>query len=312
MNIRHKRLEARASLSPAAIEVVQIITPDHPHYPPLLQEIPDPPARLYVRGDTTVLAEVAKLAVVGSRRGNHLGRRALDLVLPPTSAARLTIVSGLAYGIDAMAHRCALGSGGRTIGVLGSGVDGPSIYPKRHRALADQIIESGGAIISEYESGRPALAHQFPARNRIIAGMCQATLIVQAAARSGSLITARLALEYGREVWAIPGAISDPLSQGTNLLIQQGAAPILQPQDITDLFGLTDTEPAADSAVVPLTPDQEKIVSYLNHEPKHIDTVAQVTGLPAAQLSALLLELEFANVIEHIGNQKYVSSKHIS
>lgn len=290
------------------LEDVTVITRDDPHWPPLLQEIPDPPAKLYVRGHATALTSTNMLAVVGSRRGNHYGERAIELLLEPSVAAGLTLVSGMAYGIDSMAHRLSVSRRRPTVAVLGSGIDDRSLYPPYHRQLAHDICASGGAVIAEYPPGTPAHPGRFPERNRIIAGLAQAVLVVQAAARSGSLITARLALDAGREVWAVPGAVTDTLSTGTNKLIQQGAMPILQPQDILEFFHLS--QPAgAPSAAPALSTEQQAVINHLRTDPRHVDELAAELSLPAQHISAVLLELELADAVQHVGGLRYIAKQ---
>ena len=212
-------------------------------YPSLLREISSPPKQLYIRGNVKILNNPHLLAVVGARKANHYGQQCIDKLLATPVNQGVAIVSGLAYGIDSMAHRLAVKLNRPTIAILGSGIDDATIYPKRHVSLAHEILANDGAIVSEYSPRTPALAHHFPARNRIIAGLCKTTMVIQAAKRSGSLITARLALESDRDVCAIPGAITDRLSDGPNQLIQQGATPILEPQDILDMLNLMSTDP---------------------------------------------------------------------
>jgi DNA processing protein len=217
---------------------IKIISEDSEYYPPLLREIHQPPKQLYVRGNLEVLQHPQLLAVVGSRHANYYGKQCIEKLLPPVIEAGVVIVSGLALGIDALSHQACVAAGKPTIAVLGSGIDDPSVYPKSHISLAHQIIDHGGAVISEYGPGTPSFRNHFPARNRIIAGLAHATLVVQAADRSGSLITARLTLEANRELVAVPGGITDPLAVGTNRLIHAGATPILQPQHLLDLFNI--------------------------------------------------------------------------
>jgi DNA processing protein len=205
-------------------------------YPPLLTETSKPPATLYYRGNINLLTEPDLLAVVGSRKTTESGIQACNALLPSLATQDIILVSGLAYGIDSLAHRISVQAKQPTIAVLGSGIDDASIYPKENIGLAHEILQYGGLIISEYKPGTSPSAKQFPARNRIIAGICKATLVIQAAQRSGSLITARLALEGGREVFAVPGPITDASCEGTNMLIRDGAQPALSSADILSFF----------------------------------------------------------------------------
>lgn len=211
-----------------------------PDYPPLLAQISDPPQSIFVRGNITLLSHPNLLAVVGSRKANTYGRAAIAKILPSIVATDIPIVSGLALGIDGLAHNASVHAGKQTIAVLGNGID--TIYPRAHTKLAEEILQNNGAIVSEYPPNSPINKSNFPQRNRIIAGLCPVTLIVQADIRSGSLITARLALESGREVCAIPGPITDPLCSGTNQLIQQGAHPVNSDADILALYNLQTIE----------------------------------------------------------------------
>ncbi|MBI1833655.1 MAG: DNA-protecting protein DprA [Candidatus Andersenbacteria bacterium] len=207
-------------------------------FPPLLKEIQDCPKQLYVRGNVNLLSHPNLLAVVGSRKAHVHSKEALDILLPPVIKAGAVIVSGLAYGVDALAHQTCVEAHSPTIAVLGGGIDDATIYPAAHRTLAIEILEAGGALVSEYPAGTGVQKYSFPRRNRIVAGLCRATLVVQAALKSGSLITARLALEYNREVLAIPGHVTDPYSAGTNYLIHEGATPVISSQDLLDILKL--------------------------------------------------------------------------
>ena len=192
-----------------------------PAYPLLLKNIYDPPALLYYRG--TLIMQKFTLAIVGSRRMSSYGKRALEQIFEEMAGQDLTIVSGLAYGIDAYAHQLAIKHRLRTIAVLGSGPDDNSIYPRKHSSLAKEIIQKGGAVMSEFPPGTPGLQYHFPMRNRIISGLSHAVLVIEASEKSGSLITAQFALEQGRSVYALPGSIFCANSKGTNNLIKQGA-----------------------------------------------------------------------------------------
>lgn len=284
---------------------IKVISEESEYYPPLLREIHQPPEQLYIRGNLEILQHPYLLAVVGSRRANYYGKRCVEKLLPPVIEAGVIIVSGLALGIDAMAHRACVDLSQPTIAVLGSGVDDHSMYPKSHISLVHKILECGGTVISEYEPGTPAYLGHFPARNRIIAGLSHAVLIVQAADRSGSLITARLALEANRELVAVPGGITDPLAVGTNRLIHAGATPILEPQHLLDIFNMT-LEPVSDSRPQPSTPEQLTILEHLSDTAQHIENLIEETKLSSAILSANLVELELAGYVEHIGGMQYI------
>ena len=221
-----------------ASEQIGFISYLDPDYPQLLLEISTPPLGLFFRGNIALLTKQnpARLAIVGAREATNYAQQTLDYLMPTLVAANLEIVSGLALGVDALAHQATLDNQGTTIAVLGTGLDRANWYPRRNISLAKNIIANQGLLLSEFPPQTPVLPTNFPRRNRIISGLCQATLIVQAKLRSGSLITARLALEQNREVLAIPGDIFSPLSQGANNLIAAGAKPILQATDILESF----------------------------------------------------------------------------
>ncbi len=268
-------------------------------YPPLLTEIPAAPVALYLRGDAAVLLS-AQLAVVGSRNPTSSGRRtARDFALF-LARAGLTITSGLAVGIDAAAHEGALAAPGRTIGVLGCGLE--QIYPPEHAALAQGIVAQGGALVSEFPPGTPPRRDNFPRRNRLISGLSLGTLVVEAARHSGSLITARLAAAQGREVFAIPGSIHNPLARGCHELLRQGAKLVESAADILSELKIPYTkqevtvaasEPQSEGAVSPeLDKDYEILLDALGFEPASIDTLVERTGLPSSNLASMLLILE--------------------
>ncbi len=213
---------------------VGIIFSDDEYFPPLLREIYDPPDYIYVKGDKEVLKN-RMLAVVGSRKGSEYGRRTLSNIIPDISRENITIVSGMAYGIDSMSHRESIGCGGKTIGVNAGGL--LHIYPSGNSSLIRKIL-TNGCVVSEFPLEMEPRPHLFPIRNRIIAGMSQAILVVEAEIKSGSLITARLGLEQDRDIFSIPGKIDSPLSSGTNYLIQQGAKLITSAQDILTEYGI--------------------------------------------------------------------------
>lgn len=286
-----------------SLDTIHVISYESEQYPPLLREIVDPPQQLYVRGDATVLHATPLLAVVGSRKASSYGQQAAEKLLPglfPT----VILVSGLAFGIDSIVAKLSVNAAHPTVAVLGSGIDDTSIYPRVHIALAQRILRYGGVLVSEYPPGTPGYQSHFPARNRIIAGLAAATLIVQAAERSGSLITARLALENNRDVCAVPGSITDPLSAGTNGLIRQGATPILSTHDLFEALHLTPPAPNVVRAIN-LTPDQEIIVREVSTTPLHIDEIINRTKLASATAAAHISELELLGIIQHVGGMKY-------
>lgn len=275
-------------------------------YPSLLKEITKPPELLYVRGNVEVLNHPLLVAVVGSRKSSFYGEQAIDKIFTPIVQLKIPLVSGLAYGIDSITHKLCVTNDTPTIAVLGSGLNDSSIYPTKHLTLAHQIIASGGAIVSEYPINTPPHQYHFPERNRIIAGLTKLTIIVQAAIKSGSLITARLALESDRDVAAVPGHITDPLSFGTNYLIQQGATPITNSQNIADLLDIDSTINETKQLQLNLTNMQQTVVTALSTSPLHVDQISAITKLSTPTLSVTLTELELLNIAQHVGGMKYI------
>ncbi len=259
-------------------------------YPAALLEIPDPPVALYVKGDAALLSRPS-LAVVGARNATPQGEANAESFSRALSEAGLCIVSGLALGIDAAAHRGGLAGPGSTVAVIGTGAD--RIYPARNAALARQIAEAG-VIVSEFPLGIGPLAHNFPRRNRLIAGLAQGVLVVEAALKSGSLITARLATDCGREVFAIPGSIHSPVARGCHQLIRDGAKLVESAVDILDELRLAPREaaPQLDLAPVDDEGDEAQVIRAMGHDPVDMDALVQRTNLTAEALYAILLALE--------------------
>ena len=285
------------TLAWAALDGNHLLTLGDAAYPQLLLEIPDPPLLLYAKGRIALLNQPS-LAVVGSRNASAQGAAHARQFAQALSNAGLTIVSGLALGIDTAAHEGALLDGGDTVAVIGTGAD--IVYPARNHALAHRIAEHG-CLVSEYALGTPALPANFPRRNRIISGLSRGTLVVEAAAQSGSLITARLAAEQGRDVYAIPGSIQSPLARGCHDLIRQGARLVENAHDIlSDFAGLQspasttknlDTSPASDHT----DNDLLKIIGY---DPVSLNVLAARAGLDTATINAQLLTLELDGQVE--------------
>lgn len=259
-------------------------------YPAALLEIPDPPVLLYVKGDIGLLSRPS-LAVVGARNATPQGEANAEAFSAALSSAGLSIVSGLALGIDAAAHRGGLAGAGRTVAVIGTGAD--RIYPARNAALARRIAEAG-AIVSEFPLGSGPLAHHFPRRNRLIAGLSRGVLVVEAAVKSGSLITARLAGDCGREVFAIPGSIHSPLSRGCHRLIRDGAKLVESASDILEELRLPASEVAPQQALGPVEGggDEGGVLTALGHDPVDMETLVHRTSLTPEALYAILLTLE--------------------
>ena len=269
-------------------------------YPPALTGIFDPPPTLYVRGECPLDGE-RRLAIVGSRRCTRDGQRAAGEFARDLAENGVTVVSGMARGIDTCAHRGALDGRGRTVAVLGCGVD--VVYPPENDDLMREIIDSGGAVISELLPGTPPTAGNFPARNRIISGMTEGTLLVEGAKASGAMITVNLALEQGRDVFAVPGSIYSPLSSAPNRMILDGATPVLSAWDILEYYRWAsrpgeDARPAARQA--PLDPEDEALVTPLREQALSFDELAAITGFSAAKLNSHLTMLELRGIIEKV------------
>ena len=262
-------------------------------YPALLRQIPDPPSSIWIRGDAglDLLAETA-VAIVGARACSGYGRSVARMLATESAAAGVVVVSGLARGIDGEAHRGALAARGRTVAVLGCGIDRD--YPAAHAQLARTIVETGGLLVSEYEPGVDPAPWRFPARNRIIAGLAGATVVVEARERSGALITADFALEDGREVLAVPGEITSALSAGSNALLRLGATPATCGADLLEAIGV-EARPAA--PVVQTDATAAAIVEALSSGAATQDELARATGLPAAIVAAALVELELVGAV---------------
>jgi DNA processing protein len=266
---------------------VQWIARSAPEFPPLLHAIHDPPPGLFVRGADPELLRRATVAVVGARSCSPYGAQVARMLGRELGRAGLVVVSGLARGVDGEAHRGALEAGALTVGVLGCGIDRD--YPAAHRELAARI-RATGLTVSEYAPGVEPAPWRFPARNRIIAGLSAATVVVEARDRSGALITADLALEEGREVFAVPGESTSALSSGTNDLLKLGATPLTTPADVLDVLGLAST----DGEPVELGSSAEAVLARLRDGPASADELARATGLDAGALSSALTELELA------------------
>lgn len=273
-------------------------------YPRALLEIPDPPLMLYVKGRAALL-EAATVAVVGSRNATVQGIRNAEQFSESLSNAGLCISSGLAAGIDAAAHQGALRGPGSTIAVIGTGAD--IVYPARNRNLAHLIAE-GGCIVSEYSLSTPALAPNFPRRNRIISGLAKGVLVVEAAAQSGSLITARMAAEQGREVFAIPGSIHSPLSRGCHQLIRQGAKLVESAQDILEELQsvpLPTPHTLAKPGAMPMDASEDGLLKEISFDPVHMDMLASRTGIDISSLTTELLTLELSGQLEALPGGYY-------
>jgi DNA processing protein len=294
---------------------ITILTCMDPGYPARLLTIPDPPPLLYLRGS---LAEADRqaVAVVGSRRASPAGRAVTEQLARELAGLGFTVVSGLARGVDAAAHRGALAAGGRTLAVLGCGID--QTYPPEHKKLRE-TIESHGAVLSECPMGAPPHPHHFPKRNRIISGLSLGVVVTEAAHESGSLITARLAAEQGREVFAVPGPVTSECSRGPHGLIRQGAALVERVDDIVEELlpqlddAMRDRLKNRKAEPIPsqrtLDPLESRIVAQLSFDPLHIDDLVERTGLTAAEVQTAMLTLEFAGRVRQLPGHLFVRAR---
>jgi DNA processing protein len=287
---------------------IQVLTWDDAGYPKRLKEIDQPPPVLYVRGEY-LDDDLFAVAIVGTRRITAYGRQITEEIASHLGANGITVISGLARGVDAAAHTAALRAGGRTIAVLGCGVD--RIYPPEHRALADEI-RARGALISDYAPGTPPDAANFPPRNRIISGLSLAVLVVEAGETSGALITAEFAADQGREVFAVPGSILAAQSKGTNKLIQRGAQPLLNARDLMqalDLDRLGEVKSARRS--LPTDETEAQLLNILGEQPLHVDEIQNQSALPIAQVSATLALMELKGMVRQVGGMNYVAVREV-
>lgn len=270
-------------------------------FPELLKEIPEPPKQLRCEG-TLPPPGHKLLAIVGARKFSPYGREMCEALVRGLAGEPISIISGLALGIDSIAHRAALAAGLHTIAIPGSGLDRSVIHPRSHAGLADEIIESGGGLLSEYDDTMPSGVWAFPKRNRIMAGMCHATIVIEAEKRSGTLITSRLATEYNREVGAVPGPLHSPTSEGPHMLIRLGAALIQDKNDILELLGLPrQDEPPTLMDIEDLT-NEEKIFIQLLNMPCRRDELIRKSKLDTGTASAILSLLEIKGlIVEELG-----------
>ncbi len=284
----------------------QVLTWESPDYPRLLREISDPPPVLYVKGTLTE-EDAWAIAVVGTRRASAYGREVTRRLVTVLARSGITIVSGLARGIDAEAHRAALEAGGRTIAVLGCGVD--QVYPPEHRKLAAEIM-AHGALVSDYPLGTLPESANFPPRNRIISGLSLGVLVTEAGKGSGALITADFAAEQGRDVFAVPGSILMRGSAGTNALIQNGAKVVLDAADILEELNLTMVAEQAEARqVLPADETEAALLAHLSEEPLHVDDLQRQVGLPIAQVTSTLALMELKGMVRQAGGMKYMVAR---
>ena len=314
----HEKAEAELALVKQIGGDVLIL--DDGSYPNLLREIDDPPPVLYVKGDWQACFDQPCVGVIGSRMCSTYGENASEMIARDLASRGITIVSGLARGIDSAAHRGAMSGNGRTVAVMGTGID--SVYPKENNGLVREILSSGGCLVSQFPLGTPPLKDNFPYRNRIISGLSLGVLIVEASERSGSLITARLAMEQNREVMAVPGNITSGNSFGTNYLIKSGAKLVQQWQDVVaelpsdisaailppkiDKAAPDVTERQPEFMPADMTENERKVWASLTpDEPTHIDTLLETSGLSFGDLNSVLVSLDIRDLIRVLPGKHY-------
>ncbi len=301
LQIRNE-LDLDAFYTRISAEGIQVYTWADAEYPIRLKNIPHPPPVLYVRGE--ILADDHwTVAIVGTRRVTSYGRQVTEQVATYLARQGVTVISGLARGVDGIAHHTALLQGGRTLAVLGSGVD--QIYPPEHRQLAEKIMQHG-AIISDYPPGTPPDAVNFPPRNRLISGLSAAVVVIEAGETSGALITATFAAEQGKDVFAVPGGIYSPQSKGTNRLIQQGATPLLDVRDILEQLDIRHVDQYKQaSLMLPADEVESALLKILQLEPMQIDEIKAQSGLAVEKISAGLTMLELKGLVRQVNGSAY-------
>ncbi len=283
---------------------ISVVTCEDEAYPLLLRQIPARPYVLYYQGKLP-LHGMHCIGIVGTRRTTEYGVQATQHLVRDLTRAEFCIVSGLARGIDSLVHKGCLEAGGITVAVLGTGVDTMSIYPRMNRYLAGEIIERGGCVVSEYPPGTAVQAYHFPARNRIISGMSKGIIVVEAPQRSGALITARHALDQNRDIFAVPGSIYNPMSEGPNGLIKQGAIPVTSSLDICEHYEMK--QQGTQQRIIMGENDAERLLlGILSHEPHTIDELCRMCHLDTKSVASTLLIMEVKRMVRNIGAMRYV------
>ncbi len=282
------------------------LTWESPGYPALLRQVPDAPPVLFVKGEILPSDEWA-VGLVGTRRATAYGKQVARHLAEELARSGVTVVSGMARGVDAMAHRAALEAGGRTLAVLGCGVD--RIYPPEHRALAAEIA-ANGALISDYPIGEPPEAKNFPPRNRIISGLSLGVVVVEAGLQSGALITADFAADQGREVFAVPGNILNHGAQGCNRLLRDGCNIVTEPRDILEVLRLNHAVEQQEARIIlPENATEATLIEQLSFEPVHVDDLARETALPIETVSSTLVMMELKGMVRQVGRMEYVRAR---
>jgi DNA processing protein len=313
-NLRDRMLEIRNRISLDELvnnihaQGIQVLTWDDPAYPECLRQINQSPFVIFVKGELEPDDSWA-VAIVGTRRYSAYGQQITENLAHTLARNGITIISGLARGIDGIAHQAALDAGGRTIAVLGSGLD--ILYPPEHRSLAERISMCG-AIISDYPLGTPPEGSNFPPRNRIISGLSKAVIVAEAGERSGALITATYAAEQGKDVFAVPGKITSPSNKGSNLLIKQGAHPLLDPQDVLDLLNLTLIEEQKNiRRSLPGDPKEAILYQAVGDEPLHVDEISINVNMPIEEVTSTLALMELKGMVRKTFGMKYIAVREV-
>ena len=287
-------------------EKIDVVAINDENYPRLLKEIYDPPILLYYKGTLTPDTGF-NIAVVGSRKHTNYGQQVTNQIVTDLTRNGLTIVSGLALGIDTIAHTVCINNQGRTIAVLGSGIDRQSLYPSSNRYLAEKIVASGGLVMSEFPIGTQPLRYNFPQRNRIISGLSLGTIVIEANEKSGALITAECAAEQNREVFAIPGNIYSPASVGPNNLIKQGAKVVTTVEEILEMLNLNQINTFIETKkIIPETAEEAIILEYLTKLPIHVNELIRLSGLDTARVNSTLTIMEMKGIVKNLGGMEYV------
>jgi DNA processing protein len=288
---------------------IQLVTIEDEYYPENLKHIYNPPYFLFYKGDLNACNNHL-LAVVGTRKFSPYGKMVVEHLVRDLVKNNFAIVSGLALGIDTLAHFCAIQNSGKTIAVLGSGLDKQSIYPSSNYNLSEKIISDGGLLVSEFAPGILPMRHHFPQRNRIISGLSLGTLVIEAGEKSGALITANLALEQNREVFAVPGNIYSEVSIGPNKIIKQGAKAITCVQDILDALEMAQASSYIDSREIVGENEEEKVIlKFLSREPIHVDQLARQSKLDTSLINSTLIIMEMKGMVKNLGGMMYVLAR---
>jgi DNA processing protein len=307
---KRQEIDLDQEMEKLARENIQLVTINDEDYPALLKEIYQAPPLLYYKGTLKAESDHFAVSVVGTRKISSYGQQVTPEIVRELVGSGVTIVSGLAVGVDALAHETTIEAGGRTIAVLGSGLDSQNIYPSANRYLSQKIIEGGGLLLSEYPCGTLPLKHHFPYRNRLISGLSLGTLVIEAPENSGALLTARYALDQNREVFAVPGNIYAENSSGPLNLIKMGARPVTTAQDILDTLHLNLARDFVQTRkIVPDSQEEAQILAHLSSQPVHIDELIRLTRLDSAEVNSTLTLMEMKGRVRNLGGMMYVIGK---